>query len=71
MLEFETRLKFKKRIFILRFLVSDSALKILEKISSSEDESDSDLDHQMMRLLFIPLEDHPNFDKHINFRESY
>ena len=47
------------------------------KISGSEDDSNSDLDQEIpsddeenVEGFMIPLEEHPNFDENINFREE-
>ena len=47
------------------------------KISCSEDDSNSDLDHEIpsddeknVEGFMILLEEHPNFDENINFREE-
>ena len=49
----------------------------LVKISSSKDDNDSDIDHEIpseddenIEGFLIPLEDHPNYDKNIHFRED-
>ena len=47
------------------------------KISGSEDDSNSNLDHEIpsddeanVEGFMIPLEEHPNFDETINFHEE-